>query len=360
MKTAIGSKIEGITQAALESYLAGRQYDALFWPTLFPLRDVPSLDGKTLVGAEGSRVAAHVISYDAKAPEAGRKSIETIHFEIPKIAQSRRKTEKEILDHRTMKAMLGENAVIEDYFNDLDFVFDSVQGRIEWMTLQALSTSKLQLSTTNNPQGIVNETELDFGLPTANKACASVVWSAANATAMDPMTDFLTVVASARTAGITFERILMDSTAYDLMIAATKFKNYFANTQLDSVTNAMTLENINRVLRGYRVPSITLIDTSVGIEAKSGTVTATNPWSSTHILFLPSIRCGNMFNGPIAEQLEKPDGVLLTKRGNVSVSIRKEFNPVSVLTKAECNAFPSWSNVDRCYNLYTASTTTWA
>jgi hypothetical protein len=357
MKTPI---IEGVTQAGLESYLTARQYDALYWPTFFPVKDVNSLDGKTLIGAEGSRVAAHVISYDAKAPEAGRKALSTQYFDIPKIAQSRRKTEKEILEHAITKSLRGQDAVIEDYFNDVDFVYDSAQARMEWYALVALSTTKLQLSTTNNPQGIVNETVIDFGMPSANKKCASVIWSTGNVATMDPITDFLAVVKAARAKGITFARMLMTSDTYDLMVPATLFIKYFANPALSGVTNPITLDAVNRLLLGYRIPPITIVDTSVGIEAKSGAVTATNPWSTTHVTFIPEVQCGNMFNGPIAEQINRPDGVLLSKRGNVSISIRTESNPVSVLTKAECNVFPSWPNVDRCYSLYTGHTSTWA
>ena len=357
MKTPI---IEGVTQAGLESYLTARQYDALYWPNFFPVKDVDRLDGKTLIGSVGSRVAAHVISYDAKAPEAGRKALALKYFDIPKIAQSRRKTEKEILEHKITKSLRGVNAVIEDYFNDLDFVFDSAQARMEWYTLQALSTTTLQLTTTNNPQGIVNETVIDFGMPAANKMCASVIWSTGNVATMDPITDFLAVVKAARAKGITFSRMLMTSDTYDLMVPATLFIKYFANAALAGVTNPITLENINRLLAGYRIPPISIIDTSVGIEAKSGVVTATNPWSTTHITFVPDIKCGDMFNGPIAEQIEPPDGVLLSMKGNVSMSIRREYNPVSVLTKAECNVFPSWPSVERCFSLYTAHASVWA
>lgn len=355
MKTPI---IEGITQAGLESYLAARQYDALYWPAFFPLKNVNSLDGKTLIGAAGSRVAAHVISYDAKAPEAGRKSIETKYFDIPKTAQSRRKTEKEILEHTITRSMRGQDAVIEDYFNDIDFVYDSVMARMEWYALQALSTTKLQLTTTNNPQGIVNETVIDFGVPTANKKCVSTVWSTGNVASMDPIKDFQTVVAAARKLGIRFQRILMDADAYDLMVAATKFRAYFTNAL--SVVGLIDLTTINRVLSDYKLPQITVVDTSVGIEAKSGTITATNPWSTSHITFIPEIQVGEMFNGPIAEQIERPDGILLASRANVSVSLRREYNPVSVLTKAESNVFPSWPSVDRCFSLYTKDASTWA
>lgn len=347
--------IEGVTQAGLVSYLTARQYEPLYWPNFFPIKDVNSLDGKTLIGSVGSRVAAHVISYDSKAPEAGRKATSLLYFDIPKIAQSRRKSENQILEHQITRALRGQDAVVEDYFNDIDFVYDSVQARKEWYALQALSLTKIQLSTTNNPQGIVNETVVDFGMPAANKKLVSVVWAG---TAADPITDFKAVVKAARAKGITFKYILMDSDAYDLMTAATLFKAYFTN--VSSIVTPMTFEAINTLLRSYRLPEIVLVDTSVGIEAKSGVVTATNPWSTTHITFIPDMKCGEMYNGPIAEQINKPDGVLLSMKGNVSLSIRTESNPVSVLTKAECNVFPSWSNIDRCYSLYTGSTETWA
>lgn len=351
--------LDGVTQAGLVSYVTARQYEALYWPNFFPLKNVNRLDGKTLIGAVGSRVAAHVISYNSKAPEAGRKATSLLYFDIPKSAQSRRKSEIEILDHITTRATLGQDAVVEDYFNDIDFVYDSVQARMEWMVLQALSTTKLQLSTTNNPQGIVNETVLDFGMDTANKKYASTIWSTANVATMDPIKDIKAVVSAARKLGIKFSYVLMDSDAYDLMVAATKFQAYFKNTALDVVA-VMSLDTINRVLKSYILPEIILVDTSVGIEAKSGVVTATNPWSTTHITFIPDMKCGEMYNGPIAEQINKPDGVLLSLKANVSLSIRTESNPVSVLTKAECNAFPAWSNVDRCFSLYTASDSAWA
>ena len=125
------------------------------------------------------------------------------------------------------------------------------------------------------------------------------------------------------------------------------------------MTNPINLDGINRVLRDYRLPEISVIETSINIEGKDNTYTATDPWSTGHITFVPEIRLGDMFNGPIAEQIEKPDGVLISMQNNVSVSIRREYNPVAVLTKAEANMFPSWPTVDRCFSLYTAATS-WA
>lgn len=352
MKTQI---TEGLNQQVVDSYLTKRQYDALYWPTFFPLKNVNSLDAKTLIGAEGSRVAAHVISYDSKAPEAGRKTLETKYFDIPKTAQSRTKSEKEILEHEITKAMQGQNAVIEDYFNDVDFVFDSVNAREEWFALQALSLTKIQLSTTNNPQGIVNETVIDFGMPAANKKCVSAVWAT---TAAKVVTDFTAVAKAGRALGLKFQYAMMNQDAFDLAIAGTELIAMF--TGLNNVVSPIDLASVNRLLVARNLPQIVIIETYVGIENKAGTITQTNPWSTTHVLFVPEVAQGNMYNGPIAEQIEKPDGVIMTKKGNVSLTIQKSYNPVRVVTKAETNVFPSWPKVNQCMSLYTADITTWA
>jgi hypothetical protein len=352
MKTQI---TEGLNQMTVDAYLTKRVYDALYWPTFFPLKNVNSLDAKTLVGAEGSRVAAHVISYDTKAPEATRKTTSTIYFDVPKTAQSRVKTEKEILEHAVTKAMQGQNAVIEDYFNDIDFVNDSCNAREEWFALQALSLTKIQLSTSNNPQGIVNETVIDFGMATANKKCVSAIW-ATNAAKV--VTDFTAVAKAGRALGLKFQYAIMNQAAFDLAIAGTELIALF--TGLNNVVSPIDLASVNRLLLARNLPLIVIIETYVGIEAKSGVITQTNPWSDTHVLFIPEIQQGNMFNGPIAEEIEKPDGIIQSKKGNVLLSIQKSFNPVKVVTKGECNVFPSWPKVNSCINLYTGNTSTWA
>lgn len=354
--------IEGFTKAGLESYLNSRQYQAMFWPTLFPVKAVNSLDGKTLIGAVGSRIAASIISYDAKAPLSTRKTLSTKYFDIPKIAIARQKTEKEILEHAITKAIRGADAVLEDYFNDVDFVFDSVQGRMEWMALQAASCTKFTLSTSNNPLGIINETAVDFGMPSANKKTVAVVWSTANAATMTPITDFKAIVKAARDAGVLLTKALVHPDAFDWIVGSTEFQNA-AKSLLKGeslVLGAMSVDIVNSVFKALRLPELVIMETSVGIENAAGTVTYVNPWDTNHVTFIPDSKLGDMFNGPIAEELEKPEGIVQAKKGNVLVSVGKSFDPVSVLTKGEANCFPSWPTVDRCYSLYTNHTSTWA
>ncbi|MCK9592707.1 MAG: major capsid protein [Methanoregula sp.] len=360
MKTPI---IDGFSEAGLVSYLNTRQYSALYWPTLFPIKPVDRLDGKTMIGSVGSRIAAYVISYDTKAPETTRKSLTTQHFDIPKVAVARKKTEEEIIEHHITKAIRGNDAVLEDYFNDIDYVYDAVQARMEWMALAALSATKFTLSTTNNPMGIVNETAVSFGMPTANqKVVTTATWTTGHATTMVPITDFKKVVKAGRDAGVQLTKALMDADTFDLITGSTEFQNavkQFVNIET-TVVGLESLALANKVMNSLRLPEIVIINTSVGIENAAGTISYSNPWDTNHVTFIPDGAMGSMFAGPIAEEIEKPLNVLQSKRGPVLVSIQKEFNPVAVVTKGEANVFPSWPMVDKCFSLYHQDTGTWA
>jgi hypothetical protein len=292
MKTPI---IEGFTQAGLESYLNARQYAALYWPTLFPLKPVNRLDGTTIIGDSGNRVAAHVISFDASAPKATRKELVKRYFDIPKSAISRVKSEKEILEHTITKALRGNDAVLEDYYNDVDFVYDAVQARLEWFALQAISLTKIKLSTTNNPMGIVNEEYVDFGMPTANKKTVAVVWSTANAATMTPIVDFKNVVKAARTAGVKLAKVLVSPDAFDLITGSTEFqtaaKSLVAGESL--VLGNLTLDIVNSVLKALRLPELVIVDTSVAIEDAAGNITNANPFDANHVTFIPQVNLGS-------------------------------------------------------------------
>jgi len=362
MKTAI---LSALTQPQLDTYLAARQYEQLYWPNFFPVKGVPSLDAKTIVGASGNRVAANIISYDAKTPELSRKSLSTKYFEIPKVAIAIRKTEREILEHYSIKAMLGMNAVLENYFADLDFCFDGVMGKMEWFALQAISAGTVTLSTTNNPLGIINEVAIDFGLPTANKEVASVTWATGGSTSK-PITDLKAVREAARIAGTKLSYALMNQTTFDQLIACDEYTNAAKPMMgLDITTGILPVQSlnvVNRVLTALGSPQVVIIDQYVSIENAAGTRTSTNCWTSNHVTFLPEMNLGNFLAGPIAEEIEKPVDVIQSKRGPVLLSVKKDFNPVSILTKGEANVFPSWGNIDQCYILDTIHTSagTWA
>ena len=79
--------------------------------------------------------------------------------------------------------------------------------------------TRIQLSTTNNPMGIVNETVIDSGMNDANKKVVSAVWAT---TAAKLVTDFTAVAKAGRALGLKFKYAFMNQAAFDLAIAGSE------------------------------------------------------------------------------------------------------------------------------------------
>lgn len=351
--------IKEITKKNIDSYFKARQYEAMFWPALFPLKTVVNLDYTTLIGEQNGRVAADVIAFDASAPLKTRQIVSKLYGSIPKIAVKKVMTEKDILEYDILTKMAdaGEQQILKMVYDDLDYVVQGVNARMEWLALQAASRTSITLSSSNN-NGIVTEEAIDFQMPTANKKAASVAWSA-TASTTKPITDIKAVVKAGRDLGIKFAKMLIHPDYYDYFVLSTEtqtfLKSYF-NLNADSVNILESVDAVNRVLLANDLPIFVKMDQSIGIESKAGVITYSNPWDSRFITFIPEDKLGDMLNGPIAEELKPPKQVLQSKSGNVLVSKYSTVDPVNEYTKGEANSFPSWKNIDRCFSLKVSAT----
>ena len=355
--------IKEITQKALDTYLKARQFGVMYWPDFFPLKQVLDLDYLTLIGEQENRIIADVISYDASAPLKSRQVVKKREGEIPKLAVKRKMKEKDMNDYLKLARLAspGERAILDLIYNDIDFVVEAVLGRMEWIVLQAMSKTKLSFTLSNN-NGIVTESAIDFLMPTANKSGAEVIWSVANKATAKPISDIKAIVATARTAGVQLQNIWMTPACYDIFVVCDEVINYIKAFYRMAAADVMTLENltlVNRALADNRLPTINLIDTSIGIESKAGAVVWSNPYDTNYVLLTPSVQLGNFLNGPIAEEIRPPKNVIQSKAGNVLVSKFSKVDPISEFTKGEANCFPSWGNINKCYSLK-KSATSWS
>ncbi|MFA7121771.1 MAG: major capsid protein [Bacilli bacterium] len=344
-------------------YVQERAFAEMLWPNFFPVRNVMSLSYETLIGSKGAPVAADVVTWDTSAPEKTRKAISKLTGEIPPIRMKKKMSEKDLIDYYAAKnsGYAGIQQILDLVYGDTDACVDGVNARLEWLALKALSQTYVALSKTTNGGGVVTASNIDFQMPTANKKCASVVWSA-TASTTKPITDFRTVVAAARLAGVKLKYALMDVTDFGYFTASTETQNtVYAMLGTSKITIAPTLEMANNALRSYGLPEILLIEQSITTETEGAhTQTSANPWVTGHVTFVPDMVVGDMLSGPIMEELNPPKQVTQTKVGPILVSKYSEVDPVAEYTKGEANAFPSWPTVNSCYSLYTLNASTWA
>jgi len=215
----------------LQVWINKRLYKDQYWVRFFPMKTTPYLTYETLIGSEGNRVMADVVSYNSSAPLKTRKSISKLTGSIPSIRVKRQMTESDINDYNAFKAMATPDMgdLLRIVFNDTNFCMDAVLGRLEWFALQVLALGQISLSKVNNVGGIVTEEVVDFQLAAANKkkmSAANRYWSTGNETTCKPITDIRAVVKAAKTGGANPQYILMNDSKFSFMVTTDEVKNF--------------------------------------------------------------------------------------------------------------------------------------
>lgn len=356
------SILKELNKKNLGIWLFGRTYTEVYFPIFFPAKTTSFLTYETLIGTQGAKIAADIVTYDSTAPIKSRQVIGKLTGEIPPIRIKRVMSEKDINEYNVLSAYAvdaNQKALLDLVFGDVDFVYEGVQARMEWIALTALSTGVIALTKANN-NGLVTEENIDFQVPDANKTGVAVIWSSPSTAT--PLTDIRAVLSTARAVGHKLQFMLMRWSDFDAMRKTKEVKDEiaFAVTGQKGITKAPTFDMINEYFKMEGFPIIKIIDQSIGIETDENVVSYVNPWSQYKIAFLPDLRCGDFLTGPLAARTNPPEQEIQSERNGILIAKYRTSDPVTELTRAEINAFPSWGNVDRYYLMNTNNVTTWS
>jgi hypothetical protein len=154
------------------------RFAPVLWGNFFSWKDVSTITYETVIGDYANAAAASVVSYDSAAPLRTRRAIRKLVGEIPSIREKFRMGEKDLQEYLAMsRAGAGAQAILRLIFDDVKQAAESPHRRLDIFALEALSTGEITLDTTTNPDGIVTESAIDFGMPAANKViCQGAVW----------------------------------------------------------------------------------------------------------------------------------------------------------------------------------------
>jgi len=351
------------TNAKLQ-YLIDRtkdRYRPIIWPNFFAWKPATSITYETLIGEAGIGAAASVVAYDSEAPLRTRRHVKKLTGEIPSLREKFRMGEKELQDYIAMSAGINGDAqaIMKLIFDDVKLAAEAPHKRLDIFALEAISTGEITLSTTNNPDGIVTEEAIDFGMPSANKiGTTGAIWSAGGSTAK-PISDIMAIMELAEANGHKIDKMLMRRSTFNNFRKADEVKDYVTGWAVGRNTAKInvSLPLVNEFLAGEGLPQIVIIDASIGIE-KNGVISAYNPFDQYNVAFVPTGSLGDMLNAPIVEKTFPQKHVLYANYNNVLVKKWGSTDPVSEFTGCELNAFPSWKTVNACYLLNTNNTTT--
>lgn len=362
-----------VTQKAMAVYLDKKEWEKRYYVNYFPLKYSPFLTFETLIGSKGIS-AADIVSYNSSAPEKTRRVVDRLRGDLPAIRVKRIMDEKKLNEYNVVKATVKNDAdmqaLLDLVYDDVDFVVESVNQKCEWLALQALSQTKISL-TSSNSAGLVTEEAIDFGLPTANKEICSAAnryWLVANSATCKPITDIKAICSEARNKGVRIKHILMNVSKFTDFLASDEVKDFIYGIMISeagiSPGVAPTLKVINQVLTESGLPDLQIIDTFIDLENGDHDITSVDPWldsaeADKYVSFIPELPLGRFLHGPIAAETVKDPGIIQSKTGHVLVQSIAEQDPVQQKTVGLANCFISFDKINQVWSLNSESHTSW-
>lgn len=353
------SLLNEVNKMSMQARLISRAVKEVVFPNFFSLTKVDSLKWETLIGEKGVPVMADVISYDASAPEKKREVVSKASGDIPKTALKRSMNESEYLKYRNLRAKVQGRSDLSDLldlvFKDLDFVYNGVRARMEFLSMQVLSTGTLELTNENN-NGMITKTAVDFGVPSDNKKAVSTVWSSSSTA--KPLNDLEELFYTARDKGVTGQYFIMDRPTFRLLQNADDTSSRVKNYINQRGNFALTLDVINSYMVANDLPQIVVIDPVVRFEGNDHERTIVRPYKEGRVVMVADRQVGSIQHGPIAaeESAELKKYATLVKQGFVLTSKWATLDPFKEWTAAEANAFPVLDDPEELFFLRTDNT----
>lgn len=323
-----------------------------------PLKN--NLTFSTVIGQTRLASLASVVDRDSETPVRARPGLQKITGDIPAIKHYRFLKEDDarlILEMNDLNALNGGRLtdVINLVFDDVKYVADGVENRLDDFVAQALSKGYVELNGTNNPDGITQAGIIDFYLPDRNKLVSDADWTVDGT---DIVKDIRDAVQLALTFGYSFSSMIIDQTRWNQMLSNTALQNFvkgFFNPGSNQ-TYALTLGNVNLALSSNLLPTFEICNIVQRVEV-DGVQVAYKPWAINNVAFVPDGNLGIIHNARAIEDGLRPvTGVLYSKANRTLISKWSQNEPFREYTKAELNAFPGVELIDQLFIMRTDGT----
>lgn len=347
-------------QALVNSYKPGK---GLAWQQLFPLKYTPKFDIKGIEGNEGIPVTADRVAFNTKAPKKSRKTVGSWSGKLGKIAVSREKDELEINEYNDLKVIAAANTedrataqhLVELVYNDLDFVNDAMNYKVELDCLRIGSSGKHTFPA--NIEGeMASQDEINFNVPAENFKGVAKAWS--NADEADGLKDLADAQRFIAKQGLKKPAYaIMEQSKFEELIAQKSVaKRLFPRYDQGLVTADMiSLEGVNSYMRGKGYPQILVLDSYATIEHKDGKSETLKPWNENVVTLAPTAQLGYTYYKPVpnVENVE----AMQAQGSFYKLTRYSDLNPMLEVTMAEAYVQPGLINRASLVFINTTKTT---
>ena len=308
---------------------------------LFPDKTQNSLDFKYVKGYQRtSAVMAAVQTFGAEASIAQREfGYSYVEGSIPPIKRKIVINEQELIKFYSPRLNTDDqDSAIEEIYQDVDNMIESVQNRIEWMRWQAVVNGKIVLA----ENGI--QLTVDYGYTADQKETltGTALWSDhTNSNPIDDIRRWCDAV-EVRT-GIRPTRAVTSVIAMG-HILLNKNVRYMVHGDQGSM-KPVSWSDINALFDAYRLPPIVTYEATVRSENRAGVISTERLLPTEKFILLPPNALGDTLWGPTAEALNN-NNIDSRVAPGIIAQVFKTDEPPAHWTKAAAVAIPTYPNAD--------------
>lgn len=316
----------------------------------------PSLSGTLNWNAVISQMsyspAASFIDYSGAKPLRSTPGASGLAGKIPSMGNTYTLSAEDQEEIAVIEANIGNYGIdgsklIDQLYPIIQRLAVGCDKSVDMLLFEALSDSTMTVDSTNNPQGTAFA--LDWGI---QKEPVGVTWDQSTAT---PITDIKGVVKKYGDEGYVFDRIMMDRSTYDEMMATDEVKTVLHPSGL-AVSNVLVSESqVDSVFRAAGLPGIEIVEYSVPIESDNpANNSIVKPFKTSRVSFVPAGSLGQLKYTIDIEEKQPDPKVVYAKRGYTLLSTMVDRANRSFDSKL--NAFPILNSYKRIVILKTDTT----
>lgn len=331
-----------LTDQALQDYVQTRQYPLTVGDGLFPEERTEEFEVKYLLGSNAAPVSASIHAYDSESQVGSRDGLEEMSMEPALIKRKIKMGERLIMAMNRARTEPEIQRVIDQIYNDVDNMVNSVRTRIERMRFEAISTGKLTINE-NNFEGTI-----DYGVEDDQKKVltGTDVWTDQSANPLEDIEEFVNSVVAK--SGVTPERILTSRKVFNALKRHDSVrKGIFGVNSARLVTNA----ELNAFLQEQGLPAIATDDRVFRVENNQGKFANERFFPENALVLLPGGELGKTVHGITPEEANMQYNQTATFQsfGNIVAQIYSTNDPVARWTKAVAVAMPSFPTANQIY-----------
>lgn len=322
--------------------------------------DVPTigLEFTEAIGKSNISIMAGTIGDFSKEPILSPSGLDVMSekslthaISIPLNIQDYRKV-LQLQESRHLTPEEKKKALIELMFGDVKTVVNSVNSKLDFIFLNAISNGGVcTLNSTNNPEGGVKDT-INYQMPEANKPSVTIEWTDANKASVDCIQDLYDVVMNASTKTKIAE-IWMSQARFNYIVKTPKARASVFGTDLSN--GILTQGKLNEYLESNELPKIRVINRLCNVQNADGTISELTPFNDKKVVFVPAGQLGVIKNAYTNAELMPENGVSYSKYGRIQVSKWRGGDSTGAnqkeMTKAETVALPVISQIKNIYQL---------